>query len=133
MDNGHRRLKTKSNNKRFAECGDRSKWYCWKYRYLDPICKKCSLYKCRGKRSKVKKVGGVKVATCKYCGETLPLTEFYMSRKIHFDRFGNKLNYAFYIYRCKKCTEKAVRESIERRKLKNDNQPSEDFTTAAIE
>lgn len=99
-----------------AQCKERSAWYCWHHRSDDPVCMKCDLYEYKGRKSAVNVVDGKKVITCRYCGETLPVTEFYLCRKTKFDKFGNPIRYVSYIYRCRKCTLEAVKRSSEKKK-----------------
>lgn len=112
------RHKIRKDNKRMAPCGERSAWYCWNHRYDDAICKKCDIYQCRGKRNKIQVIDGKKFIRCKNCGRLLPVSEFYLCKKVRFNMYGNPVRYVSYIYRCKECTYKSVRESQERRKGK---------------
>lgn len=116
----HKRCRTRKDNKRVARCGDRSSWYCWHHRYDDPICKKCTLYIYKDSKNKIFELDGVRVIKCKNCGEIKPLTEYYLCKKIKFDKFGNPVHYVSYIYRCRECTYAAIRESERRKKLREE-------------
>lgn len=102
-----------------ARCGDRSAWYCWHHRYDDPICLRCDLYVAKGRKNKIMIIDGKKMIKCKRCGRILPVTEYYLCRKLRFDKFGNPVRYVSYIYRCRDCTFAAVKRSNEKRKKEN--------------
>lgn len=118
----HVRKKTRSNIRWSAPCGERSRWYCWKYRYKDPLCRDCKLYVVKGRKHKVLiDDKGQKVIKCHVCGKVKPVSDFAVDARVWYDQYGTPKHYAYYSYRCKQCTIEAACES-RKRKLEKKNE-----------
>lgn len=94
----------RSDNKRVAKCGKFTQIHCYIYRHVDERCKNCNLVTGCGRKTKYFVINNKKYAKCIICGKIMPISRFYINKRVVTNRFGVDKIYYIYNYRCKKCT-----------------------------